>query len=173
MGPTSDLGPIDPQVLVSERGYVSAKDLIEAVDSALDDVAGRPDTYPLHAAMLAGIDSTAVQFARSALDSTDELAKQAISSNPDRTYQDIEKLCEMIHQPLISQPKTHSAVVGSREALQAGLPVCELDGGDPWWQEIWHLWTQYYALGPTALVSAYEGSKASQVQVFPSAGGQN
>lgn len=93
MGPTSDLGPIDPQVLVSERGYVSAKDLIEAVDSALDDVAKRADTYPLHAAMLAGIDSTAVQFARSALASTDELAKQAIGSNPDRTPEDIEKLC--------------------------------------------------------------------------------
>ncbi len=91
MGPTSDLGPIDPQILVSERGYVSAKDLIEAVDSALNDVATRPDTYPLHAAMLAGIDSTAVQFARSALASTDELARQAIGSNPDRTNLDIEK----------------------------------------------------------------------------------
>jgi hypothetical protein len=89
MGPISDLGPIDPQVLVSDRGYVSAKDLIEAVDNALDDVANRADTYPLHAAMLAGIDSTAVQFARSALASTDELAKQAISSNPDRTPDDV------------------------------------------------------------------------------------
>jgi len=50
---------------MSDRGFVSAKDLIEAVNSALDD-ATRPDTYPLHAAMLAGIDSTVVQFARAA-----------------------------------------------------------------------------------------------------------
>lgn len=112
MGPTSDLGPIDPQILVSDRGFFSAKDLIEAVNSALDDVAARPDTYPLHAAMLAGIDSTAVQFARSALASTDELAEQAIGSNPDRTRQDIEELCAMIRRPLIDQPKTHSAVIG-------------------------------------------------------------
>jgi hypothetical protein len=173
MGPTSDLGPIDPQVLVSDRGYVSAKDLVEAVDSALDDVAERPDTYPLHAAMLADIDSTAVQFARSALASTDELAKQAIGSNPDRTDEDIAKLCDMVHQPLIDQPKMHSAVVGSREALQAGLPVRELDADDPWWQEIWRLWIQYYSLGSIALLSAYEGARASQVQVFPSAVGHN
>lgn len=51
--------------------------------------------------------------------------------------------------------------------------MCELEADDAWWQEIWHLWTQYYALGPTALLSAYEGAKASQVQVFSSAGGHN
>lgn len=160
-------------MLVSERGYVSAKDVIEAVDTALNDVATRPDTYPLHAAMLGGIDSTAVQFARSALASTDELARQAISSNPDRTTADIEKLCLTVRQPLIEQPKMHSAVVGSREARQAGLPVRELDTDNPWWQEIWHLWTQYYALGPIALLSAYESAKASQVQVHSSAAGHN
>lgn len=170
MGPTSDLGPIDPQVLIGDRGFVSAKDLIEAVDSALDDVASRPDTYPLHAAMLAGIDSTAVQFARSAIDSTGELAEQAIGSNPDRTQEDIEKLCATVRRPLIEQSKTHTAVVGSREARRAGLPVCDLDADDPWWQEIWHLWTRYYALGPIHLLSAYEGAKASQVQVLHPAG---
>ncbi len=131
MGPTSDLGPIDPQILVSERGFVSAKDLIEAVNSALDDVATRPDTYPLHAAMLAGIDSTAVQFARSALASTDELAEQAIGSNPDRTRRDIEKLCARIHRPLIGQPKTHSAVIGSTEARQAAPSVVRASGSQP------------------------------------------
>ncbi|MGQ0779252.1 MAG: SDH family Clp fold serine proteinase [Pseudonocardiales bacterium] len=170
MGPTSDLGPIDPQILMADRGFVSAKDLIEAVNSALDDVATRPDTYPLHAAMLAGIDSTAVQFARSALASTDELAEQAIGSNPDRTRQGIRKLCMRIHRPLIDQPKTHSAVIGSGEARKAGLPVVELEADTPWWQEIWHLWTRYYALGPIHLLSAYEGAKASQVRVLRSVG---
>lgn len=84
MGPTSDLGPIDPQVFISDRGYVSAKDLIAAVDRALQDIEKRPDTFPLHAAMLGGIDATGVQFARSALSRTKDLARQAVSSNPDR-----------------------------------------------------------------------------------------
>ena len=38
MGSPSDLGPIDPQVLVPDRGYVSAKGVIAAVDDALADV---------------------------------------------------------------------------------------------------------------------------------------
>lgn len=108
--------------------------------------------------------------ARSALDSTGELAEQAIASNPDRTQEDIEKLCATVRRPLIDEPQTHSAVVGSREARRAGLPVRELEADEPWWQEIWHLWTRYYALGPIYLLSAYEGAKASQVRVLRSAG---
>jgi len=168
MGPTSDLGRIDPQILLTDRGFVSAKDLVETVSSALSDVAARPDTYPLHAAMLAGIDSTAVQLARSALDGMDELAEQAIGSNPDRTRQDIRNLCTKISRTLIARYKTHSVVIGSSEARKAGLPVRALEADDLWWQEIWHLWTRYYALGPIHLLSAYEGAKASQVQVLRS-----
>jgi hypothetical protein len=50
MGPPSDLGPIDPQVFVPDRGYVSAKEVIAAVDDALDDVHKRSGTYALHSA---------------------------------------------------------------------------------------------------------------------------
>ncbi len=49
----------------------------------------------------------------------------------------------------------------------------ELETDDPWWQEIWHLWTRYYALGPIHLLSAYEGAKASQVRVLRSVGNHN
>jgi len=132
MGPTSDLGPIDPQVLIGGRGYVSAKDLIAAVDVALTDVAARPDTFPLHAAMLGGIDETQVQFARSALARTDELAKQALSSQPDRTEEDVLTLFTSVSGELITTPNTHGAVVGSVEADRAGLPVISLSPGDQW-----------------------------------------
>lgn len=47
---------------------MSAKDIIAAVERALDDVAERPDTYPLHSALLADVNALRVQQARSALD---------------------------------------------------------------------------------------------------------
>ncbi|MGQ0775166.1 MAG: hypothetical protein ACT4NY_12225 [Pseudonocardiales bacterium] len=168
MGPTSDLGQIDPQILLTDRGFVSARDLIEAVSSALGDVATRPETYPVHAAMLAGIDSTAVQRARSALDGMDELVEQAIGSNPDRSRPDIKKLRTKLSRLIVARYKTYSAVIGSSEARRAGLPVRELEADDLWWQEIWHLWTRYYALGPIHLLSAYEGTQASHVQILRS-----
>lgn len=166
MGPTSDLGPIDPQVFVSDRGFVSAKDLLAGVEKALKGVSEQPDTYPLHAAMLAGIDSTVVQFARSALARTGDLAKQAVSSNPDRTPRDVAQLCRKIARPLIEAPHSHGAVIGAVEAANAGLPVVDLKPTDRRWQEIWALWTRYFALGPIPLMQVYEGARASQVRIY-------
>lgn len=90
MGPTSDLGPIDPQIFLPDRGFVSAKDLIASVTRAIEEVDRRPNTYPLVTAMLAGIDVTAVEFARSALGRTDDIARQAIASNPRRGAEAVE-----------------------------------------------------------------------------------
>lgn len=166
MGPTSDLGPIDPQVLVPDRGFVSAKDLLAGVEKALSDVSEQPDTYPLHAAMLAGIDSTVVQFARSALARTGDLAKQAVGSNPDRGSRDVSLLCRKIAKPLIEAPHSHGAVIGAPEAATAGLPVVNLEPLNRQWQEIWALWTRYFALGPLHRMRVYEGARASQVHIY-------
>ena len=74
MGPTSDLGPIDPQVFVPERGYISAKDMLAAYNRALEEVSKAPETAQLHAVLLGGVDAATVQFARSALDRTTDIA---------------------------------------------------------------------------------------------------
>ena len=75
--------------------------------------------------MLGGIDATMVQFARSALDRTGDIARQAIASNPDRSGEEIDALCESIHGPLIDTPKMHGALVGATEADAAGLNVTQ------------------------------------------------
>lgn len=165
LGATSDLGPIDPQILVPDRGFVSAKDLIAAVEAAITNVAANPDTYPIHAAMLGGIDAPTVQFARSALDRTGDIARQAIASNPDRDETDVATLLASIQSPLIDAPKTHGALVGATEALEAGLPVTALKPDCDQWRAIWELWTQYFAIAPNiAFLRVYEGRTASQVQ---------
>lgn len=168
MGHASDLGPIDPQIFLPDRGgYYGAKDLIQAVERALDDVAVRPDTYPLHAALLAGIDMTVVQFARSALAATSDIARQALSSHPDRSLEQVEELLSSIHSTLIEGPSLHSAVIGAAEAREAGLPVTELGPTMPRWTEIWALWTRYFAIGPVHDLQVYESAAASQVLSRP------
>ncbi|MGW0890462.1 SDH family Clp fold serine proteinase [Saccharopolyspora sp. NPDC002578] len=166
MGPTSDLGPIDPQINVAKRGFVSAKDLIAAVDRALDDVAKRPDTYPLHTALLGGIDAPAVEGARSALDRTAQLARLALGSNPDRSQEQIDEMADQVRQPFVDEPSYHGAVIGSGEATKAGLPIKELSLQDPHWEHIWNLWTRYFVLGDIPALQVYEGEYASQVKNF-------
>jgi hypothetical protein len=166
MGPTSDLGPIDPQIMVAKRGFVSAKDLIAAVDRALEDVANRPDTFPLHSAMLGGIDAPAVQGARSALERTSQLARLALGSNPDRSEGQIDALADKVRKPFVNEPSYHGAVIGAVEASKAGLPIRELGQTDPHWVQIWNLWTRYFVLGEINALQVYEGEYASQVKNF-------
>jgi membrane-bound ClpP family serine protease len=79
MGPTSDLGPIDPQLQTGAGTLVSAKDIIGTVDEATARVQDAPETYALHAALLADVTALMVQQARAALARTDDLLEQAPS----------------------------------------------------------------------------------------------
>jgi len=164
MGPPSDLGPIDPQVFIHDRGYVSAKEIIRAVDQALKDASDRPNTFALHSALLGmgNVDATLYQFALSALDQTEEIAEQALGSNPRRSPDQVAGLVTSVTTSLITETRAHSAVVGASEAKAVGLPVNELRHDSQWWQEIWTLWTRYFALGVDDKL-IYESVQASQV----------
>lgn len=166
MSPASDLGPVDPQFEMGGGDYalISAKDIIAAVDRALDDIAARPETYPLYSAMLSDVNALRVERARSALDRTDDLLKEALRSNPRRTAEQVEQLARELRVPLISAPKDHAAILGASDATNLGLPVIMCDPTSSQWRQIWQLWMHYYTLFP---VQAYESATASQVQRRP------
>ncbi len=92
MGPTSDLGPVDPQFQMSGGSLASAKDIIAAVEEATKQVQAAPETYPIHASLLADVTALMVQQARAAVDRTGDQVKEALSSNPDRTPSEVKEL---------------------------------------------------------------------------------
>lgn len=162
MGPTSDLGPVDPQLYVekADQPLVAAKDLIAAVDSALEHVQNQPETFALLASLLSDVTYLRYQQAQSAIQRTDELIEAALSSQPDRSPEDVEHLVEKLKGPFITGPKVHGAMLGAKEAKEAGLPV-EYPTEEQW-EMAWRLWTKYFALmrGRTLI---YESGKTSQV----------
>ncbi len=160
MGPTSDLGPIDPQFRMADGSLASAKDIIAAVEAAELAVQSRPETYPIHASLLANLTSLMVQQARSALARTDDLMNEALMSNTNRSDTDVAALCKDLQRPLITLPKSHAAIFGSGAAKAAGLPVVEVDPASSQWQSIWRLWTKYVAVPG---VRVYEGERASWI----------
>lgn len=162
MGPASDLGPIDPQFLNQQNGgLVSAKDIIAAVEDATQKVQEAPNTYPVYASLLSDVTALMVQQARSALDRSEDLLEEALKSNGSRSDREVQSLKENLIGPLIEQPKTHSALFSSKDAMKAGLPIIEADLMGYQWQMVWRLWTKYFVLGTTARV--YEGERVSQV----------
>lgn len=160
MGPTSDLGPVDPQFAHPDRqGLYSAKDLIAAVEHAEAAIADTPDTYPLYASLLADVTAVMVQQARSALDRTEDLVKEALASNGDRDEEDVEEIAAALKQTLVDLPTNHGAVFGAADARKVGLPVVEIDPDSQQWKLIWLLWTKYFVLDS----AVYEGRSASQI----------
>jgi hypothetical protein len=61
MGPTSDLGPVDPQFQLPDGSLAPAKDIIAAVDAATEKVQQAPDMYPIHAALLTDVTALMVR----------------------------------------------------------------------------------------------------------------
>lgn len=160
MGPTSDLGPVDPQFPQPGGSLISAKDIIAAVDDAAAKVQAAPATYPIYAALLGDVSALMVQQARSALARTADLVEEALRSNPDRTGPEVRDLKAKLKVPLIEAKQSHAAIFGAKDAVKAGLPVVEVDPGSDQWKMIWRLWAKYYALMP---VRVYEGERASKV----------
>lgn len=164
MGPTSDLGPVDPQFRL-QRGdrfdLVAAKDIIDAIDRAEQAVAAEPSTYPLHVSLLAEVTAVMAAQARSAIARTDDLVTECLSGCTGRSDQEVAALAQALHEPLIEAPRSHAAVFGARDARRAGLPVIDLDPGSNHWQMIWRLYTKYLTV--PGLNGIYEGEHASQV----------
>lgn len=161
MGPTSDLGPVDPQ-FIRQGGLVSAKDLIAAVEHAEAAVAANPSTYPLHASLLSDVTEIMLQQARSALERTRDIVREALLSNPDRTDDQVEALIEQLAEPLIDHPKTHGAIFGAADAKAAGLDVNQADPRADQWKLVWLLWARYFNLHSLGC-GIYEGRRASRI----------
>jgi hypothetical protein len=162
MGPSSDLGPVDPQFQVA-GGLVGAKEMEQAVASAEARVAAAPDTYPLYSGLLADVNMLMVEQARSAMARSYDLIREALAC---RAFGgDCEVLLENLRGPLVDEAKNHGATIGPQAAAELGLPVRLVDPADEDWQQIWELWTRYFHLGawPAGSIAVYEGEYASQI----------
>ena len=158
MGPASDLGPIDPQFLLS-GDLVSAKDIIATVEDFASRIQEAPETFPLYASMLGDVNALMFQQAHSELERTSDQLEEALRSNPNRSRDEVEALKAKLIEPLIDRPKTHSALFDVDSAKAAGLPAVSMDISGEQWQMIWRLWTKYHVIGPPI----YEGERISHI----------
>ena len=160
MGPTSDLGPIDPQFRLQSGAFASGKAIIAAVEDAEQRIQANPETYPLHASLLNDITALLVQQAKDAIARADDQLKEALACVEERDPDQITALALRLRKPLIQNPQSHGTAIAARHAKELGLPVEEAKGSEAQWQSIWRMWAKYAALNAAAI---YEGQTASQV----------
>ena len=160
MGPTSDLGPIDPQFRLPSGAFASGKAIIAAVEDAERRIQANPETYPLHASLLNEITALLVQQAKDAIARTDDQLKEALACVEGRDENQITALASKLRELLIKNPQSHGTAISARYANKLGLPVEEVSGSEAQWQSIWRMWAKYAALDAAAI---YEGQTASQI----------
>lgn len=160
MGPTSDLGPVDPQLLLADGTLGAARAIIAAVEDAETRIQANPHTYPLHAALLTDVSALMVQQARDALARTADQVTEALSCVQTRTRSDVKQIAKKLHGPLIGDTQSHRATISAKAAKNLGLPVKEAAHNEPQWRALWRLWMKYRALGEARV---YESEHASVV----------
>ncbi|MCY4342353.1 MAG: serine dehydrogenase [Gammaproteobacteria bacterium] len=160
LGPTSDLGPIDPQFRLPDGSLAAGKAIIAAVEDAEQRVTRNPDTFPLHASLLSDISALMVQQARDALARTADQLTEALGCVSGRNKARIRQLASSLGDSLIGKAQSHATTVSAQDAAHFGLPVKELASSDCQWQQVWRLWAKYVAMDA---VQVYEGRAASVV----------
>ena len=160
MGPTSDLGPIDPQFQLANGSLASGKAIIAAVEDAEQRVQANPQTYTLHASLLNEITALLVRQAKDAIARTDDQLTEALSCVQGRDEAHINDLASKLREPLIKNTQSHRAAISVGYAKELGLPVEEVKSSEAQWQSVWRMWAKYAALNAAAV---YEGQTASQI----------
>ena len=162
LGPTSDLGPVDPQFQLGNGQLAAAKAIIAAVAQAERSVEKNPQTYPLHASMLSDISGLMVQQARDALRRAGDQLLEALACVSSRTPKQVKAMADNLRAPLIDKTQSHGTSISVQSAIELGLPVQKANPRDRRWQVIWRLWAKYVALNANRV---YEGRHASVVEV--------
>lgn len=147
LGPTSDLGPIDPQMQIGGPGgaWYSAKAITSAVDQAEQAVAGNRALTPLWASLLAQVTALDYQAAKAELGRTETMVKQALAYRTTPPSADeFDELAAKLVQELQDSPSSHATTMGPTELRHMGLPVVEVNPCSWEWECIWRLWTLYW-----------------------------
>ena len=164
MGPTSDLGPIDPQLLMKDGSWAAAKAIVAAATRAEKVIRRRPDDLMLQAFLLQDLSALKIQQARDALSRADSLLREALESRSGEMAESVDEIVPRLKHLLIDEPPTHGAVISAETAESHGMAVEQADSIGAQWRAVWQLWTRYYAL---AAQYAFEGSLASHVYPWP------
>lgn len=143
LGPTSDLGPVDPQMFLAGR-WIQAKNILRAVEQA--EIAVRADgaLAGLWAALLAEVSAIDAQEAKSALDRTAPMIRQVVGYRSDPPTPDqAETFVTALVEALQEQNHSHGHTLGAEELVEMNLPIVKLDPNSWEWECIWRLWTLY------------------------------
>jgi len=144
MSPTSELGPIDPQVPYDYGdgyGWVAAHRIVKSYEELFDEAknltAGRIEPY---LQQLEKFDAVRIEDLRQASELSQSIAVSSLSSGmmKGKTEAEIREAIKPFTDPEIS--RSHGRGIFSDQAVGCGLNVEEVDPTSDLWSTIWSLY---------------------------------
>lgn len=165
MGHTSELGPIDPQIMKPLPNgnfvFIPAYSLINTLEMIKEKVE-KKEPYQIYLPILSNIEPEMIDICNKAISESKEIAeewlkKYMLKKNPEKAGKIINDLSST------EVFKTHGKLVSTSDAKKLGLDVMALSKDDALWKLIWEL---YYrselALSDTpGTVKLFETSESS------------
>jgi len=145
MGPGSELGPIDPYIVMPDgQTFYPAQNILDAYEER------------------DGITAIEREFARDAMAQSTEVARELLKTGMLQGKADHE--VEAVVKDLASRQKHHShgSVIDAQEAIALGLSVDYRDSIDEYWRWVWLLRCLYeYDVASRGWAKIFEGSRIS------------
>ncbi len=146
MAPSSELGPVDPQIIRKEGdGYrvYSAHSLVQGYDKIFSDAVKTKGNLEPFIMQLQKYDHREIQNYKSSIALSESLAVKILSTGmcKGRSVADISKKIRMFIQP-DAGTVVHGRPIYSQEAVECGLKVEPLDVNSPTWRPIYELYSR-------------------------------
>lgn len=163
MGPSSELGPIDPQIDITTA---TGEHMVRPAQSFLDglqEIVQQVGTGQLSSAyfpLLDKLDPALIDFCKKAIARSQTLAERFLS-----TYSlkgDLAKAAAIAAELVnVNKFLSHGALIDAEEAKKLGLKVKAYDLVDPLWQRYWRLYCELRVALQNPTQRLYESRKVS------------
>lgn len=143
MGITSELGPISPQMTMSEKDIVkrfSVYNIIESYDDLFSRAIKEKGNLEPYLQQLANYDEREIKEFRAAHSLSEDIAIRSLASGMMKgtSDSDIKKNIEIFLTP--KKKKTHGRPIYGKEALNCGLNIELKDVKDKFWELVYELY---------------------------------
>jgi len=149
MAPTSELGPIDPQLFGPGPGgaffQTSAQSFLDEFKKIKREVQETGELSPAYFPLLEGLNLGFIGMCRNLIERSQQFAEKCLKYS---MCKDDEEKAQKIAEELCDAKKwlTHGVVIDAQEAQKLGIKVESISLDDELWQKLWFLHCCYGAL---------------------------
>jgi len=143
MAPTSELGPVDPQVTVYEGEVAkrfSACNIVDSYEDLFTGAVKEKGNLEPYLQQLANYDQREIKELKAAIELSEDIAVKTLSTEMMKgtKFADIKKKIDVFLSP--KRKKTHGRPIYRDEALKCDLVIENIDVGSELWKTIYELY---------------------------------